>query len=280
MSSRLKSAARSTIRLAYGATRLDRHLRGGWLTAHATLRSGKYSAVSIDCFDTILSRWQPEWEQRAIAALAIELADRDSGSADAILRRASVSAARTAAGGAEPSALAIWRSFCGFAGLPGALADVLCRGELELLEASSALEDKALDFICAVIDRQLPLVVCSDTRWPAVFLCAVLQKKGLKMIQDALVCSCDYQKSKFRGDLFGVAKARLSAQAGRDICPANILHIGDSRLSDIYSGASFGLTTILVDKSRVASIGGSSRSLHQNCLSKVRQDIHDHVSNR
>jgi FMN phosphatase YigB (HAD superfamily) len=265
------------MRLVYGAARFDRRLSGSWRGAHAALRSGRYSAVSVDCFDTILCRSKPDWEQRAIADLVIELANLDGRTADALLQRAHASAARASSGAPEPSAIAIWRNFCGLAKIPGELANVLCRCELQLLESSITLEPNASSFINEVFGLRMPVVVCSDTRWPSASLAKVLHRKGLKLAENALVCSCDHEVSKFLGGLFLIARDRLSAQMGQQILPAHILHIGDNYLSDICSGACFGMTTILVRSSCVTDAISTYESSY---LPAIKQEILTHLRSR
>ncbi len=243
-------AARSVLRLLRGAAR--RKLRGpaSWAAIAAATGDGQYLALSIDCFDTLVARLEPDWEQRAIARQIGELVGMSAHRAQAMLRQAHRVACGVAPGSEdEPAAADIWLAFSRLAGLPDSLCAHLVRTELDLLAGSARLEPQAARIVELALSSKIPFVVTSDTRWSAEQISALLDRLGLSLPPNTIVCSSDHDKSKFRGGLYAVAMNRLTGTTSRDLLPRNVLHVGNDLLADGYSAAAGGFNYSIVPRS-------------------------------
>ncbi len=240
------SAIPSLLRLARGLS--QGHLRGPttWREIEASLHNGKYVALSMDCFGTLINRLSPDWEQRAIASMTGCLAGLTHTESIRALRSAHAAAARGRPGDPEPDAVSIWTHFCNLCDLPQMLVEHFCAVESELLAATSAVCVEALATLKTAQHAKIPFVITSDTRLTATALQTLLREKGIELSLDALVCSCDSRRSKFRGGLYSIAMQRLSEKAGQALAAHKILHIGDNRISDGYSAASSGIASAIL----------------------------------
>lgn len=243
-------------RLARGAIALSRQVGRSWNDAYAALGSGRYAVVSIDCFDTLIARLAPDWEQISIARIGATLAGHSPAGAEKRIK--SVRASLRARGVCEPTALAIWQEFCVQSRLSPTLADKFETYEFELLKASSAASGYACTFVAQASRQAVPLIVCSDTRLPARSLGRLLGHHGLNIAEQAIVCSCDYNLSKFRGSLYPAAAERIGSLTGTCISPREVLHVGDNPFSDFYSSACHGWNCVKVP---AASLAPDQRSI-------------------
>jgi len=267
-----QTALTSALRLARGFLLRAGKLGEGWEVAYRALDSGRYSAVSIDCFDTLLARLAPDWEQHALARIGAALAGQSPVRAGYLTK--SARASLRAHGLCEPGALEIWRAFCLLTKLPSTLAEKFAGRELQLLTISSANSNSAREFVTQVSRQHVPLIVCSDTRWPATALGQLLRHHGFDLPEQTLICSCDHNLSKFRGSLYATAAEKIGTLSGNRVPPENILHIGDNLFADYYSAACHGWSCVKVPAARLSAEQRSSAKLARQRLS----DIHDELS--
>jgi FMN phosphatase YigB (HAD superfamily) len=235
----------SMARLTAGFLSRRNHLGHSWDAAFSVLRSGRCAGVSMDCFGTLLARGSTDWEQHILAETVGFEAGYSQPRAKRLFKKALEQAKLVAGGDQEPAAKSIWTEYCIALGVPD-MATQLSAHELKLLEITSNAADRALPFVDAVKNLQLPWIVCSDTRWPASELCWLLREKGFDIPLESVFCSCDHRKSKFRGGLYSVAYKHLIEALGRQVPPRTILHVGDNFLADNCSAASFGMLTVNV----------------------------------
>lgn len=265
----------SAARLLAGFLSPRCHVGRSWGDALSLIQSGSCAGVSLDCFDTLLARGVPDWEQDALAATVASEAGYSAFQARDILKLARRRAQQRVGGDGEPAAVSIWTEFCVAVGIPERLAMQLCAHELALLEMTSMASYEATEFIADVEARHIAWLVCSDTRWPATALHQLLGSKGVAVSPESIFCSCDHRKSKFRGGLYSIAHRRLAEILGQPISPKNIVHIGDNFLADTCSAACFGMLAIQVPpapRMPSASVDGEPiRSL----LAGARQEIAD-----
>lgn len=241
---------KSTFRFSRGFFSRARLVGRSWEDADRALDSGRYQAVSIDCFDTLLARLAPDWEQITVAEIGMTLSAKLPGRAESLIR-----SARSRLRGRdidEPSALSIWVEFCSLAGLPQTFAVKFAEAEKDLLSSSSAASDQATKFVARACQQDVPLIVCSDSRWPALELGMTLSSHGFAFAPQAIVCSCDHNQSKFRGSLYKVAAERIDQLTGRHVESARVLHVGDNLFSDYYSAACHGWSCVNVPGARLA----------------------------
>ena len=74
------------------------------------------------------------------------------------------------------------------------------------------------------LDNHKTVIATSDMYIPKEYMKEILADNGYDNFNDIFV-SCDYEKSKYNGKLYGLVKKKYSGK--------NILHIGDNRYSDI-----------------------------------------------
>ena len=85
------------------------------------------------------------------------------------------------------------------------------------------------------LDNHKTVIATSDMYIPKEYMKEILADNGYDNFNDIFV-SCDYEKSKYNGKLYGLVKKKYSGK--------NILHIGDNRYSDIIVAKKYGLSTI------------------------------------
>lgn len=239
----------------------------------ALVRSGSCAGVSLDCFDTLLARGAPDWEQKALAeAIAAENGFSTLQARD-MLRLAHKRAKQLVGGDEEPSAVLIWTEFCISLGIPEHVATQLCAHEMKLLDMTSIVSCEASGFVAALESRRIPWIVCSDTRWPAAALSKLLHDKGLPVRPESIVTSCDHRKSKFRGGLYSVAHEHLAQTLGQPVSPSDILHVGDNFLSDVCSAACFGMLAVSIPRAKLGPAFAADLAEVESYLATARQDI-------
>lgn len=257
----------SAVRLLAGFVSPRRAGRS-WGDALSLVRSGACAGVSVDCFDTLLARAEPDWEQHALAELVGTAAGHAGPEARRMLRLATRRARRGADD--EPGAAVIWAEYCNELGIPGQLAARLRAHELRLLEMTSTASVDAIEFVAAVERLRLPWIVCSDTRWSRAELSWLLSRKGFDVAGEAVFASCDHGQSKFRGGLYAIAQEHLRTTLGPQASRANIVHVGDNFLADCCSAACHGWRAIVIPPQR--QIGGRAAAVSSH-LETVRQEV-------
>jgi FMN phosphatase YigB (HAD superfamily) len=220
----------------------------GWQDALSLAHTGDYLAISLDCFDTLLVREDPDWEQRIVAEIAGANAGYSSQQSQNMLRVAHERAQGLSDGDREPSAASIWLQFCIGAGLPEQVASRMSAHELSLLEVASLASNDALSFVAEIEGLGLPWIVCSDTRWSAGQLSVLLQHKGFAIPPESVFSSSDHGRSKFRGGLYPIAHRHVVEALGKNVPPSAILHVGDNFLADNCSAACYGMQTVNVPR--------------------------------
>lgn len=85
------------------------------------------------------------------------------------------------------------------------------------------------------LDNHKTLIATSDMYIPKEYMKEILADNGYDDFNDIFV-SCDYEKSKYSGELYELVKKKYSGK--------HILHIGDNRYSDILVAKKYGLSTI------------------------------------
>lgn len=259
----------SAARLLAGFVSPRRRAGRSWDDALSLVRSGACAGVSVDCFDTLLARAEPDWEQHALAELVGAATGHAGQDARRMLRLATRRARRGA--GDEPAAAVIWAEYCNALGIPGRLAAQLCKHELKLLEMTSTASVDALEFIAAVERLRLPWIVCSDTRWSRAELSWLLSLKGFCVAGEAVFASCDYGQSKFRGGLYAIAQEHLRTTLEPRESRADIVHVGDNFLADCCSAACHGWHAIVIPPQR--QIGARVAAAVSSHLEAVRQEV-------
>lgn len=249
------------------------HSGRSWSDALSLVQSGSCAAVSLDCFDTLLARGIPDWEQLALAETAGLEAGYSAPQARHSLRAARARARHLAAGAQEPTAASIWTEYCIAIHIPEQAATQLCAHELKLLEMTSIASAEALNFVVAVESLHLPWIVCSDTRWSATLLSGLLRGKGFAIGAESTFCSCDHGKSKFRGGLYPIAYQRMVDTLGRNVPPSSILHVGDNFFADNCSAAAFGMPTVNVPSALRQPAPTEAVDVVKAYLEAVRRDI-------
>lgn len=263
----------SLARLSAGFLSPRSHCGRSWSDALSLVQSGACAAVSLDCFDTLLARGIPDWEQIVLAETAGVEAGYSAPQARDKLRAACERAKRLAAGDQEPAAESIWIEYCAAMRMHGRMAPQLCAHEMKLLEMTSLASAEATDFLAAIEKLRLPWIVCSDTRWSAISLSRLLSGKGFTIEAESILSSCDHGKSKFRGGLYPIAYQRLAVALGRRVPPSAILHIGDNFFADNCSGAAFGMLTVNVPSASRRPAPAADTDAVTAYLEAVRQDI-------
>lgn len=244
-----------------------------WRDALSLVQSGACAAVSLDCFDTLLARGIPDWEQLVLAETAGAEAGYSAPQARDKLRTARERAKRLAAGDQEPTAESIWIEYCMAMRMHERMAAQLCAHEMKLLEMTSCASAEATDFLAAVEKLRLPWIVCSDTRWSAASLSSLLRGKGIAVDAESILSSCDHGKSKFRGGLYPIAYQRLEETLGRRVPLSSILHVGDNFFADNCSAAAFGMLTVNVPSALRQPASTEDVDVVKDYLDAVRRDI-------
>ena len=244
-----------------------------WSDALSLVESGTCVAISLDCFDTLLARGIPDWEQQVLAETAGLEAGHSALKARHIFNVAHKRAKRLAAGDQEPTAVSIWTEYCDSIGIPKRVAKQLCAHEMKLLEMTSHASTDALNFVAAVESLHLPWIVCSDTRWTAASLSRLLRGKGFAIESESTLSSCDQSKSKFRGGLYPIAYQYMLETLGRKVAPSSILHVGDNFFSDNCSAAAFGMLTVNVPPASRQPVSAADSDSVKAYLETARQDI-------
>lgn len=85
------------------------------------------------------------------------------------------------------------------------------------------------------LDNHKTVIATSDMYIPKEYMKEILADNGYDDFHDIFV-SCDYEKSKYSGELYELVKKKYSGK--------HILHIGDNRYSDILVAKKYGLSTI------------------------------------
>jgi FMN phosphatase YigB (HAD superfamily) len=244
-----------------------------WSDALSLVQSGACAAVSLDCFDTLLARGIPDWEQHVLAETAGMEAGLSAHQALNSLCLARERAQRLAAGDEEPTAASIWTQYCIIIGIPERAAAQLCTHELKLLEMTSIASADALNLVATIQAHQLPWFVCSDTRWSASLLSGLLRGKGFAIAPESIFSSSDHHRSKFRGGLYSIAYRHLVVALGREVPPSAILHVGDNFFADNCSAASFGMRTVNVPAASLQPGQAAGDGAINTYLESVRRDL-------
>lgn len=265
----------SAARLASGFVSRQRRIRQGWHGALSLVESGACAGISIDCFDTLLARGVPDWEQLALAEIAGSATGHSAGQSRQFLHAAIGRARRLAPGDREPGAALIWTEYCATAGIPPHVATLLADHELKLLETTSLASAEAMGFIAAVEKCRLPWVVSSDTRWPRAALSRLLTGKGFAVAAKSIFASCDHHQSKFRGGLYSIAYQHMIGTLGRHVPRSDFLHVGDNFLADVCSAACFGMLAIQVPPAPRMPPAAVDGEPVQSLLAGARQEIAD-----
>ena len=263
----------SVARLSAGFLSPRCHSGRSWSDALSLVQSGACVAVSLDCFDTLLARGIPDWEQHVLAEVGGMIAGLSARQARHCLSLARKRALRLAGGDKEPSTAAIWGQYCFITGLPERVAAQFCIHELKLLEITSRASADALSFVATIQALRLQWIVCSDTRWSAFALSGLLQGKGFAIGPESVFCSSDHCSSKFRGRLYSIAYQHLVESLGRNVPPAAILHVGDNFFADNCSAASFGMRTVNVPAASLPPGHVADTDAINAYLDLVRRDI-------
>lgn len=244
-----------------------------WSDALSLAQSGSCAAISLDCFDTLLTRRIPDWEQLVLAETAGLEAGYSALQARHSLRAARARAKHLATGDQEPTAASIWTEYCIAIHISEQAAMQLCAHELKLLQMTSFASAEALNFVLAVESLHLPWIVCSDTRWSATALSGLLRGKGFAIGPKSTFCSCDHGKSKFRGGLYPIAYRRMVEALGQNVPPSSILHVGDNFFADNCSAAAFGMLTVNVPSASRQPAPTEDVDAVKAYLEVVRRDI-------
>lgn len=262
----------SLARLFFGFLSPRCHGGRNWSDALLQVQSGEYVAVSMDCFDTILARGVPDWEQHVLAETVAGEAGRTPNQAREDFDLARKQATRLATGDEEPTARSIWTQYCKIAGIPEQ-AEQLCAHELKLLEMTSTASADALNFIATVQTLDLPWIICTDTRWSASLLSDFMRRKGIAIGAESIFSSSDHRRSKFRGGLYSIAHQHLGKALRQEFPPSKILHIGNSFFADNCSAACFGMRTVRVPAASLKPEQVPAAETISSYLELVRRDL-------
>lgn len=268
----LLSAARLLAGFASPRLRVGR----SWNDAMSLVRSDACAGISVDCFDTLLARAMPDWEQRILAQIVGSSARRADGNAANMLSAAHRRARRHGGADGEPSAHLVWAEYCNALGLPGRVAARMSAHEFELLALTSAASTEALEFITTVENHNLPWVICSDTRWSRTELSRLLALKGFAVSENAIFSSCDHGRSKFRGGLYAIAYEHLRRTLGPQVARDNIVHVGNNFLADDCSAACFGMRTVGIPPARL-SLDAATTAPVTEWLEAIRREVADEL---
>ncbi len=214
-------------------------LVGGALSGRASKSDWKsvdttgFGHISFDCFGTVLARLDPDWEQRAIAGILGSLVQPGSAFDAAV-----ADSRRAVDGDPECSSLAIWERYCSLVGLAPEFANAIHAVELEALAATTSSNTAAMTIVEQALAAGKKVSLCSDSRFGAGDLAALLGKSGIdRFPASSIHSSCDHARGKFRGGLHRLSK---------DFAGCQLLHIGDDRLADGFSAAAEGISARVV----------------------------------
>lgn len=115
--------------------------------------------------------------------------------------------------------------------------DEIIRYELEAHFRLTRVDTAVKDLIDTASLRGKRVIAVSDTYLRADDLAALLRMHGITNI-DRIYASCDLGLTKFHGNLFHHVLVQESIASRR------LLHIGDSRIADIWSPRVFGIRTL------------------------------------
>jgi predicted HAD superfamily hydrolase len=223
----------------------------------ARLLSSTTRVVSVDVFDTLLLRAAvPEPEHfRRIARTwhrRLQEAGAPSVPSPTELARLRLQAQRTAyantvpvEGCREARHAEILALVCAGADLPADWVATLAEAEVDHETRVLRANRRLCRRLAEARGEGKRLIAVSDMYLGADQLTTLLERVLAGRVSvDAVYSSADHRVSKSRGPLFDV----VTAQEG--VAPAQVLHLGDNRRSDVEQGQAKGLETVWLPRSR------------------------------
>jgi FMN phosphatase YigB (HAD superfamily) len=249
---RLATALRSVVRLTRGA--FQNVLPGNVASGRRWVAEDSYDVLSLDVFDTLLVRRSRGVDPRPVVAeatarLAARLLREQDGAVDTgrlvrdaatrwrtIAKKLALNARRI---GKDPEIYhgEIWHALLShyLHEEPAASVVGLVRSyQLELEYRSTFVADDVCALAKSAMALRKRVIAVSDTYLCVDELRDLLSRHGLLL--DRLYASCEVGLSKFSGRLFSLVTANESLE------PQRVLHVGNSRVADVWSAKSAGLS--------------------------------------
>lgn len=201
------------------------------------LREQPIEAISCDVFDTLIFRLagpaEHLWYQLATRAYQSGILSNDDPDAFVEYRKEAEAAARRdmvqVAGHTEVLLDQIYACW------PSEQGDQLSRLEQELEYDTWRLNPVLVDWLVSQQQRGLPIVLLSDMYLPSILLQRFFSAEAPQLLLHKIYVSGECQASKQDGRLF----RNILAEHGWR--PANVLHIGDDKITDLQMPKSSGL---------------------------------------
>ena len=196
----------------------------------------RFEVISFDLFDTLVFR--PFSEPADLFYVLGEQLDypdfkRIRMEAEQMARSDKLCAAKSC----EVTLEEIWDRLSALTGIPkekGMRMEM--QTELALCYANPFMQR----VFCALREMGKRIVITTDMYLPGNFLAALLEQNGYRGYQ-ALYVSCEIQKSKAAGSLFGYVRDSIAAAENRRADSIAMAHVGDQAASDVKMAEQYGL---------------------------------------